>query len=361
MRRLLLLCIAVLTACADEEAPIAPSAESNMTDGSNGAAPEDPAAATDPDELGNGEADPNDPTEPDGEPDEAKAPGKPDGRSYPVAAAKQVVTADQASARVMVFKYDVTDWSKPESIAWTWTAPGNDFKNLSDVKYTKDGKRLLVAASGGGIAVVQISDKRILTRAKPGGNTHAIEELPDGSLVSASSTGGFLKLYSKSGDLKQTISFPDAHSAYWDGARKRLYAGGGPHLKSFKYASGKLTQDASWNLPNGSGGAHDLFPNPYSDQLYISYTGNVKVFDRTKHTFGNYTEGPNRGSVKAVGRNPGSEVVCLLRATNAPGPEPRTWSSDTVIFDQPGKTPATVTRVRKGAQFYKARWAVATP
>jgi hypothetical protein len=255
----------------------------------------------------------------------------------------------------------VADWSKPNAVVWTWTPPNANFSNLSDVKYSKDGKRLLVAASGGGIAVVELSTKALLFQATPGGNTHGVDELPDGSIVSASSTGGYLKLYSKGGAELQSIPFTDAHGVYWDGGRQRLYADGGTVVRAFSYSGGALHDAGSWSLPGGQSGAHDLFPVPYTNQLYVSNSGNVFQFDRVTGVFGPYTSGPDRSAIKAVGQNPGSSTVCLLQATNAPGPQPRSWSSNTVIFDQPGSNPATVTRVRPGAQFYKARWAAPTP
>ncbi len=313
--------------------------------GDDDAAPEDRDAAA---------ADAHADAQPDGA---AKDAGPP----YPVPPTTEVITAEQASGKVIVFDYNVTDWSKPNAVVWSWTPPSSGFSNLSDVKYSKDGKRFLVAASGGGIAVVQISNKALLLQATPGGNTHAIEELPDGSVVSASSSGGYLKLFSKTGAELQTVTFTDAHGVYWDGARQRLYADGGSVVRAFTYSANALHDAGSWSLPSGQTGAHDLFPVPYSNQLYVSNLGHVFQFDRVTGTFGPYASGPDRSGIKAVGHDPGSSTVCLIKATNAPGPQPRSWSTDTVIFDQPGSTPATVTRVRPGAQFYKARWAAPTP
>lgn len=289
-------------------------------------------------------------------------PGKHDaGPAYPVPPATHVITAEQASGKVMVFDFAVTDWSKPNAVVWSWTPPNGSYSNLSDVKYSKDGKRLLVAASGGAIAVVDIATKALLLQAMPGGNTHAIEELPDGNVVSASSTGGYLKLYSKGGAALQTVDLADAHGVYWDAARKRLWADGDTVVRAFTYTGGALQSAGSWTLPNGDSSAHDLFPVPYSNALFVSGGSGVFLFDRVTLTFGPYTSGPKRTGIKAVGQNPGSSAVCLIKATNAPGPQPRSWSTDTVIFDQPGSTPATVTRVRPGAQLYKARWAAPTP
>jgi len=180
-------------------------------------------------------------------------------------------------------------------------------------------------------------------------------------VVSASSTGGFVRLYSKGAEILQTIAFEDAHGVYWDAGRKLLYADGGSVVRAFTYAAGALKPAGSWSLPSGQSGAHDLFPLPGGNQLFVSNSGNVYQFDRETHVFGAYVAGPNRSAIKAVSQNAGSGAVALLRATNAPGPLPRSWSSDTVIFDQPGQTPATVTRTRKNAQFYKARWVAPTP
>jgi hypothetical protein len=147
----------------------------------------------------------------------------------------------------------------------------------------------------------------------------------------------------------------------WDVTRKRLWADGASVVRSFTYASGKLTSAGSWAFPDGESGAHDLFAEPGTSRMFVTSSRSIWTFDRDTLTFAPYDAGPDRSAIKAIGRNPGSPVVCMTKATNAPGPKPRSWSTDTVIFDQPGGSPATVTRVRKGAQFYKARWAAPSP
>lgn len=335
----------------DEAAPAGRSDDAGSSGDDAAAAPEPDAAAT-PDDAA--------------PPDDASArrtADAGDGGAYALPRARDVVTVEQASARVMAFDFDVADWSQPNAVVWTWSPPSptTTFSNLSDVKYSKDGLRFFVAASGGGIAVVRLSDKKVLMQATPGGNVHGVEELPGGNVVSASSTGGYLKLFSSAGALLQTVPLTDAHGVYWDGARQRLYADGATVVRSFTYTGGLLHASTTYTLPAGDSGAHDLFPLPFGNGLYVSDGAHVLELDRATGVFAPYASGPQRSGIKAVGHNPGASVVCLLKATNAPGPQPRSWSSDTVIFDQPGATPATVTRVRPGAQFYKARWAAPTP
>jgi len=286
------------------------------------------------------------------------------------AVATRAIAVDQSSAKVLVFDVAATDWSKDSAVVWSW-GPSDSreiasshrawFSNLSDVKYDKTGKYVLVAASGGGVAKIRVADKAVMFYARPNGNTHSVELLPDGNLVSASSTGGYLDVLvtdpkaspSASKVRSKSYAFPDAHGVYWDATRKLLYAAGGSAVKAFAYegtpTSPSLREVKSWKLPSGQAGAHDLFPIPSSNLLYVTNTSHVFELDRDTGLFQAYSGGPDHAHVKAVGRNPGSPEVMWLTPTES-------WWSDTIRFDAPAGT-----RTRKGARFYKARWVAPTP
>ena len=88
---------------------------------------------------------------------------------------------------------------------------------------------MLVTASGGGVALIRIADKKAMFYAKPGGNPHSAEVLPDGNVVVASSTGNLLSVYVYNGADSYvsrpafTMPVHSAHNVVWD--RKRGCSG----------------------------------------------------------------------------------------------------------------------------------------
>ncbi|HTE09582.1 MAG TPA: DUF6528 family protein, partial [Chitinophagaceae bacterium] len=94
--------------------------------------------------------------------------------------------------------------TESQSIIWQWNMKQSNidkkylkwFINYSDVKPVYDQKYLLISSSAGGIALIRIADKKAVFYAYAGGNTHSIELLPDGNIVSASSTDNYLTIFS---------------------------------------------------------------------------------------------------------------------------------------------------------------------
>src|SRR5262245_64231171 len=110
---------------------------------------------------------------------------------------KCIVLAEQAQHRVAIA--DVAS----KKIFWQWTPETSNvqpehykwFSSISDAKIVYNGKCILTTASGGGVALIRIADKKTLFYAYAGGNTHSAELLPDGNIVSASSHGNYLMLF----------------------------------------------------------------------------------------------------------------------------------------------------------------------
>ena len=109
------------------------------------------------------------------------------------AAVKEMIICDQKNARIV--KVDVNNGNK---VTWEWKATASYamirsgaqgwFSNLSEAKPVYSGKYMLVTASGGGVAIINVSSKKAIWYDYAGGNTHSAELLPNGNVVTASTT-----------------------------------------------------------------------------------------------------------------------------------------------------------------------------
>jgi hypothetical protein len=274
--------------------------------------------------------------------------------------ADQVIAVEQASGRAMVFR-QADDWAKPQAVTWSWqpsdspeiaTSDRGAFSNISDAKWADGGRLVIVAASGGGVAIIQVKDKKVTFYAKPGGNTHSVELLPDGNLVSISSDGAFIRIFSTDPGVSQ---FPNAvvshdyemasgHGLVWDDAGQKLWASGGSEVAAFGYNGNRqdpqLKPIATYPTPTGY--AHDLFPVPHARLLYLTTVSHVYTFDVTTHAF--TTIANDMSDIKSVGEHPDTGQLVMLKPTTS-------WWSNTVLFFRPNET-----RTFPGGQFYKARW-----
>jgi hypothetical protein len=265
---------------------------------------------------------------------------------------KCILLAEQLQTRVAIA--DVPS----KTIIWEWkpSAPEikNDalkwFSNISDAKLVYNGKYVLTTASGGGVALVRISDKKTVFYAYAGGNVHSAELLPDGNIVSASSTGNYLTVFKV-----DTLNFPDnvytkvvpiefGHNVVWDYKNQLLWSAAMNHLKSFRYnfdcSKPDLTLVESISLPGTD--AHDLFPVYNENSLWLSNTTNVYQFDvaTKKLTQADVIQ----ANIKSVSSGPEGFPILLLR------PKVSWWTDE--VIDSKGNT----VFYQPGLKIYKARW-----
>jgi hypothetical protein len=277
-----------------------------------------------------------------------------------------ILCCEQRSTRLLLLDAN-TDWSDPRAIRWSWSPDEADdiepahrpwFRYLTDGKRVLGGTHLITSASGGGIALIRMKDKRVVFYALADGNTHSIEILPDGNLVSASSTGNYLRVFSTDPaagrfpkNAKHTdTKLEDAHGVTWDHERQRLWAVGGVDLVRYRYNGDRqnpaLTEDARFKLPN-RGGGHDLFPVPGTRRLFVT-GGWIWTFDTETEKFADFPSRLQHGVKSISQREPGGPTL-LMVATES-------WWSDTLRFvneDRKKQFPQ--------ARFYKARWWVPNP
>lgn len=272
-----------------------------------------------------------------------------------------IVAAEQKSGRVLILN-PVADWNRPESLVWSW-GPGDSseiapehrgwFGYVSDAKPVDGTKKLLTVASGGGVALVNLADKKVLFYALAGGNTHSAALLPDGNIVTASSTGNYLKLFVVPEELAdpekiQSVEYPftDAHGLVWDEPNKTLWALGGKELVGFVYKGTKenpaLERIFTTELPPELTNGHDLCAIPDSRSLFVTGTDGIGLFDTNSRSLRFLTAVKDIKSISLDG------VGHLI----VQQPNEQWWSDSILSLNKERKPIGTL----DGARFYKARW-----
>ena len=133
---------------------------------------------------------------------------------------------------------------------------------------------ILMTASGGAVALIRLSDHKLMFYANCGQNPHSAEVLPDGNIVTAESKSGEINTFVVDtvkvlGAKANTVKLGNAHNVVWDKKRSYLYAiatkkEGVTALFRFKYDGNRsnpklINQTTLYTFSNESGG-HDLFP-----------------------------------------------------------------------------------------------------
>lgn len=272
---------------------------------------------------------------------------------------REIVICDQKNARVIM-----VDVANGNAITWEWKANASYamirsgaqgwFSNLSEAKLVYNGKHMLVTASGGGVALINVSSKKAIWYDYAGGNTHSAELLPNGNVVTASSTGGYLLIFTVDTYINDNsqqggkVVFEDVHNVVWDHQRQVLYAAGKDKLKVFSYNnscySPALTLNKTYTMPQGN--AHDLFPVYGSTtDLWLTNSGHIYKFNVTT---GSFTLVKTRSAVKSVTSGP-SGYPAIMAVANGAGGE--TWRTDRIL-DIDGN----VVYSNSSLGLYKARW-----
>ena len=269
----------------------------------------------------------------------------------------QILCSDQKTRDVFIMDAN-GDWSKPEAILWHWN-PKNDpniprerlgaFGNISDSKCVSDGKQVLVVASGGGMALIDVATKQSVFTAYPGGNTHSAELLPDGTVITASSTGATLKVFTRVGDEKTphktfTYKFPGGHGVVWDSIHALVWAVGADVLVAFRYnfdvENPQLVPVQSFDLGRGYSG-HDLVLLKKENKLLI--TGRtVLEFDTMLGKLRSFSD---KHSVKSISIHPetGEQLVQI--------PNEQWWNDTVMLLNGDRKW-----TLPNKARIYKTRW-----
>lgn len=261
---------------------------------------------------------------------------------------------------------DIVDVGRNGKVIWSWSPYHSDIPlehvswfstGISDAKPVYDLKYLILTASGGnnnkggGVAIIRLADSKVMFYAYAGGNTHSVELLPDGNMVTASSTDSYLTvfhvdtLHFPKGVYKKKIYIPFGHNVVWDKKRQVLWSAGKDHLYQFQYNFNCKKPDLilkdSIQLPGNN--AHDLFPVYGKDSLWFTNPGGVYTIDMdTKKVSLVKTE--FQKNIKSVSSGPTDWPVLIQ------SPKVKWWTDE--IIDLQGNSIFE----KEGLKIYKARW-----
>lgn len=279
-------------------------------------------------------------------------------------AERTLVAGDQKDRAVVMMSADA---DAAAEFTWKWTASGDPnvrkadvphFNNVSDCKVRDGGRTVLVCASGGGCAAIDVATARVtwqgLATPRRDG-PHAIERLPDGRYAVANSTGvDALELIDGSAApfvperqrLVRAWDVPGAHGLCWDAKRESLFVIGYTNIFEFAYGSETMsvTLLRSWDYTGQCGDpyGHDFMPDGTGGYFFTNHSG-VWRFDPGAGSFAPVFSDRNvKSFTRAAG---GADVLTIPRES---------WWTDRVIVREGGTD--RVIGPFPGSRFYKARW-----
>lgn len=273
-----------------------------------------------------------------------------------------VVCAEQTSGRILIFKPN-SDWNRDSSILWSWGPEDSPevksehyrwFSNPDECKPVLGTSHLLMTASGGGAALVRLSDKKVLFYANAGGNPHSAELLPDGNAAVVSSAGYFTVFAVPEeedfvgGQPLKSVRYPipGGHGVVWDSREKLLWVVGYTELAAFRYNFDKKNPEcvkeiSIWLNGTPAHGGHDLYPVPGARALFVTGVG-IGVFDVETRAIVPISE---LRKIKSISLDPQGNLIVL-------SPSEQWWNPSVSYLNQTLSPCGT----RDGARIYKARW-----
>lgn len=278
--------------------------------------------------------------------------GKPEQADDPNDWKQYIVITEQAQHAIVVV--DVAQHKR----VWEWDPyQAKDlqdpewFSHPDDAKPVYNNRYMLITASGGGVALIRIGDKKVVFQAYAGGNPHSAELLPDGNIVSASSRDNYLTVFhvdttaSPGKAFKKNIYIPNGHNVVWDKKRQLLWSAGKDQLYAYRYNFNCRQPDLflqdSLQLPGDD--AHDLFPVYGRDSLWLTNTTGVYYVDLKEQRVAQ-VETSYQENIKSISSGPEGFSVIISQ------PKEQWWTDE--VMDITGKRMF----LEAGLKIYKARW-----
>ncbi|MGM9767832.1 MAG: DUF6528 family protein [Candidatus Cryptobacteroides sp.] len=269
---------------------------------------------------------------------------------------KKLAIVDSSDDKVLIVN------ALTKEIEWSWSVEETDllpaakarFGLLDEVKPVYDEKYLLITATRGAVAIVRISDKKLMFYAFPMGYPHSAEILPDGNVVVAcsddgSSAGNALKIFSVDTVrvyTEQPLFEVDnyfAHNVVWDIESELLWATANDVINAWTYDAEAhiLAVKETYQLPDDQ--AHELFPVYGFRQLWLTTHYGIYKFDVKSHVFTKVNASTNT-NIKCVSSGSAEYETVLIYPTEQYWTERVIDTGGRVVYSKPG------------AHFYKARW-----
>ena len=270
------------------------------------------------------------------------------------------VLAEQSSRAIVIRDAETQKniWSWDPYSANISSAHQNWFINPSEVKPVFNRRYILMTASGGAVALIRLSDHKLMFYAYSGRNPHSAEILPDGNIVTANSGSGEINTFVTDtvrvlGMKANTVKLGNAHNIVWDKKRKCIYAtatikAGISALFRLEYNGDQtnpklIRQKRIFTFKKESGG-HDLFPvYGEEDKLWLTAASAVYQFDVS-------TDIPtcekmyDLGGIKSICNGP--KGILMLKPTEQ-------WWAEGLVNE---KSEALFNM--SSAKIYKGRWMI---
>lgn len=209
--------------------------------------------------------------------------------------------------------------------------------HFDECKFVDGNRKLLLTSSGGGMVLLDIRKKEILSYARVP-MAHSADLLPGGRIAVALSThekGNALEIYDIDTPEKVVIrdSLYSGHGVVWNEKRQSLYALGYKELREYKLvdwdsSEPSLERVATWEIPMRSG--HDLSPVD-NDRMLVSAHEGVMFFDLETGEFSPFEPLNDVPDIKSVNYDPQSSRLIFTKAEIS-------WWTHNIYQQNPDKT-----------------------
>ena len=274
--------------------------------------------------------------------------------------AKAYVLAEQSRRAIIIRDAETQHnvWSWDPYTARIPSAHQSWFINPSEVKPVFNKRYVLMTASGGAVALIRLSDHKLMFYAHCGNNPHSAELLPDGNIVTAESASGEINTFKVDtikvlGMKANTVKLGNAHNVVWDKQRMCIYATGTikegvTALFRYKYNGDnndpKLTNQERIFTFDKEAGGHDLFPvNGEENKLWLTAASAVYKLDISTNPT-TCEKVYDLGDIKSISNGP--DGLLMLKPT-------KEWWAEGLINEKSEEL-----FKMNGAKIYKGRWMI---